>query len=310
MEVIQFEKGKQKEFLITIRAILNISFPKISHKINKSITTFYDYYHERHRIPNSTFQQLCSLASFMPQHFTILENHSENLVNLPPLSEKLAEFIGALAGDGHLRLKSPAEVNIVTGKILDSPHLYYLVDLFKELFSYEPKVVFQPPKKIIKLRFYSKDLVTKLHTTYSLPIGRKKGKLHIPQQILANKHYLIAYLRGLFDTDGSLTRHHKATRTHKESGAIVEICSLDLPFLLEVSQALESLGFTTSVGSKNAKIYAKEQIDKFFKMIKPSNLKHNLKYKAFKEKGYVPLSKEIAACIGSVMAKHISLPSW
>src|SRR3989344_5387087 len=302
MEVIQFEKGKQKEFLITIRTILNISFPKISHKINKSTTTFYDYYHERHRIPNSTFQQLCSLASFIPQQFTILENNSEHLVTLPPLSEKLAEFIGALAGDGHLRLKSPAELNIVTSKTLDSPHLYYLVDLFRELFSYEPKIAFQPPKDVIKMRFYSKDLVTKLHTVYDLPVGKKKGKLHIPQQILANKLYLIPYLRGLFDTDGSISRHHKATITHKESGGIVGISSRDKCFLLEVTKALESLGFVISLGYKDAKIYAKEEIDKFFKMIKPSNLKHNLKYKAFKEKGYVPLSKEIAACIGSVMA--------
>lgn len=46
------------------------------------------------------------------------------------------------------------------------------------------------------------------------------------------------------------------------------------------------------MSGKSVYIYNQKQVDTFFKLIKPSNIKHTLKYKIFKETGKVPTHKE------------------
>ena len=66
-----------------------------------------------------------------------------------------------------------------------------------------------------------------------------------------------------------------------------------LQFLKEIHKELIGLKFKTSLGYKGIKIYDKNEIHKFFKVIKPSNPKHNVKYKMFKRNGLVPLNKDL-----------------
>lgn len=53
------------------------------------------------------------------------------------------------------------------------------------------------------------------------------------------------------------------------------------------------LKFKTSLGYKSVKIYSENDIHKFFKLIKPSNTKHNLKYKIFKKREFILLNKDL-----------------
>jgi predicted methyltransferase len=71
------------------------------------------------------------------------------------------------------------------------------------------------------------------------------------------------------------------------------IISRDKTFIKELKDALNKLNFIVSLSNKNLYIYKKEEIDRFFREIKPSNMKHNKKYLYYKKNKKVPLTKEL-----------------
>lgn len=287
MDFIKFNIGEQKEFLIKVKEKSGLSWPRLAKIVNKSRSTILAYLREECKIPKPVFDVFNSKYGLKIGHVKIVVlNNTKKEINFPKISNDFSEFLGALAGDGHLHF-DPAEMSITCHAILDKKYVYYLSGLFKNLFNQTPTIFFQNQNNAIKLRFYSKELVEKLSKSYNFPIGKKKNRLHIPKQVFQQQIYLVSFIRGLFDTDGTITRHHK------KSGAIVEIVSRDNNFLKEVNKGLIKLKFKTSLGYKGVKIYSENDIHKFFKLIKPSNPKHNLKYKIFKKRGYIPLNKDL-----------------
>lgn len=283
--------GKQKEFLYLAKDKLGISWVDLADRIGKSRSALYLHLRGECHIPLDVFVILNQDIDF--ENYRIIEiKNSGNEIDYPKLSNDFAEFLGVLAGDGHLH-GYPSELAITSHAFLDRYHIkVHLKDMFIRLFKANPTILFQ--RNVIKLRFYSKDLVSFLHKEFNLPVGKKMNRLHIPTSILENNEYLMSYLRGLFDTDGSINRHYKTT-------GMVEITSGDAYFLEEVKQSLIRLGFRVSSGYKSIRIYKKSEIDRFFSMIKPSNPKHNFKYETFKKKGYIPLTKDL--CASSIMAR-------
>ncbi len=204
------------------------------------------------------------------------------------LSPELAEFIGILAGDGHLA-KVKHEINITGGSQYDKDYVQsYIYRLFKNLFGIEPRIEIMKNKNVIRCRTYSKIVSQYLTRIYGHPIGKKKGRLNIPKQILDDSEMLKCYLRGVFDTDGSFHRHHKKS-------ASVEFISVDLEFLNQINLALKGFGFSTSKTGKSVHIYSREHIDRFFAIIKPANPKNILKYRIYKDTGMVPRNLELSA---------------
>jgi len=90
-------------------------------------------------------------------------------------------------------------------------------------------------------------------------------------QISTKKELVKSYLRGLFDTDGSLYFRRKSEK-------IVSIISRDPQFLKEVKFALGGLNYSPSVSGKNLYLYQQREINRFFSEIKPANTKHTQKY--------------------------------
>ncbi len=285
MDFVEFKRGEQKEFLVGIKNKYKFSWSKLTKITGKNRSTIFGYLREDWRMPEYLFYKLNSEYPTKKYSTNILYlGNTPHKVTLPKISMQFCEFIGALAGDGHLH-KYPAELSVTVHRTLDYQYITHLAKLFQKLFCLKPTLISK--ENMIKLRFYSKELVQKLNAQYNLPIGKKKLHLHIPFEILHNNTFLMCYIRGLFDTDGSFSRHHK------KSGAIIEITSRDPQFLTEINNALIDLKFKTNLGYKSVKIYDKRQIDRFFKVIKPSNLKHKLKYETFKKTGEVPLNKDI-----------------
>jgi len=245
------------------------------------------YRNEHSKLPRKHYLTLCRLTNTkidLSLRTMQIKNKSEK-IKIPSLTEKFAEFLGALAGDGHMN-KITYEISISMDKDLDKKYSMHVLKLYKDLFGITARTYTQKECNKIKCFAYSKEVVNHLSSTYSVPIGKKKGNLKIPKQIKSNKPLLRAYIRGLFDTDGSIHRHHPKT-------AMLGIISRDPIFIKEVKQALLTLNFTTSLSNKNLYIYKKKEIDKFFKEIKPSNVKHNYKYTYYKKHQRVPLTKEL-----------------
>ena len=96
--------------------------------------------------------------------------------------------------------------------------------------------------------------------------------MHIPIRILVNSEYLTAYLRGLFDTDGSFYIRRKKDK-------VVSFIARDKDFLEEIANALRVLGYYPTVSGKNLYIYRQSDIRRFFEQIRPKYPKHTDRYK-------------------------------
>jgi DNA-binding transcriptional regulator WhiA len=270
-----FEKGKQKEFLKEIKNKSQKNWREIGKEINRSKSMIMYYLREDKQIPLEIINQLKKTYNIQTSIKLIKEiKYTQNNIKIPKLNSKFAELIGAIYGDGHLH-EYPTELNITCHKTDDKEYIEYLKTISTKLFKKEPKITIQ--KNTIKLRYYSKQLVKELNKKYGIPIGKKKYNLKIPKE-LSKKNLKISFIRGVFDTDGSIYKHHKNRIT-------IEICSRDEIFLEELNKLLKELKFKVSKGYKSIKIYQKEEIKKFFKIIKPSNIKHTNKFEMFKKEG-------------------------
>ena len=227
-----------------------------------------------------SFLKLCTMARIQPTEIGHeIVSLKEKEITEPPLTAYLANFLGILAGDGHM---SPVsyEITISGHSHLDRTFLEkHVMNLFKDLFGltafirkYENRMV---------CRVYSKKLVMHLSRRFRLPLGKKKNHLHIPEEISEDSEFLRSYISGLYDTDGSIYPHHK-------SSIALDISSRDSTFREEVASALRELGFHPTVNGKNIQLYRKEEIKRFFEEIRPHNERHLKKYRTYKKLGFLP----------------------
>ena len=287
MKYIEFLKGKQNAFLRHIKEKSKISWEKLAKKLGISRSMVYFYLNESSKMPYSNYIEFCRIAGINQNKFNkkIIEiKNREEKIGIPNMSKILAEFIGAIAGDGHLS-NANHEISIAMDKRLDKEYAEHILKLYNLLFGIKPRKYLSKGNGM-KCFAYSKKLCSFLSDKYGLPIGKKKNRLNIPAGIKNDNNLLRAYIRGVFDTDGSFNRHHK-------KNAMISISSRDPTFILEIKEALNKLGFTASLSHKNIQIYRKEEIDRFFKEIKPSNYKHLFKYAHYKKHNEVPLTKEL-----------------
>lgn len=251
-----------------------LSFNKLPKLLNISRTSFFNYYSRHWPIPLDVYRSLEKIAKLSLKNFKIIKKKRflRNEPKIPKLNKALAEILGAINGDGHLS-KYKYEVAVTSDKNEEDYHRY-LKNLFENTFRIQTSSFNQGG--VIKLRCYSIDIHNFLSNDYCLPVGKKKGKLKIPNQIFSSKYLLIHYIRGLFDTDGSIYFRRK-------NEPVLEISSADPNFLREIMDALKFLEFKVAKGQNRVFIYRKKHISRFFKIIKPANSKHLKKYQNYLE---------------------------
>ncbi len=113
-----------------------------------------------------------------------------------------------------------------------------------------------------------------LNKKYGFPIGNKIGQLKIPKAAYNKRKWLLAYIRGLFDTDGCF-------HIRRRKDVLVNITSADPRYLKEIHEALKLLGFNASLGEKKVTLYGAGPVNNFFKKVKPANSKHLKKYQEY-----------------------------
>ena len=287
---LDLPKGKQNELLLYFKNMLGVTWIKIAEllKINKSMVYFYR--NDVCRMPVSHIEKLCSLVNIeiaKLQINTISMPHCvRKKVLFPRQSESFAEFMGVLSGDGCLSRASYL-VCVTCDGVLD--YLYVtrvVIPLFKDLFGIVPKLRSQ--NGAVHCWVYSKNLFEFLSNKF--PVGKKKNKLCVPSWIIKNRKYSIAFIRGLFDTDGGVHRHHK-------NSIQLGFTSSSQSFLLQVFNLMEKIGLNPKLGKYDIWFFGDSAVE-FFEIIHPNNPKHIFKFKQFKERGAVPLSKELYAGAG------------
>ncbi|MBL7160283.1 MAG: hypothetical protein ISS93_00330 [Candidatus Aenigmarchaeota archaeon] len=227
------------------------------------------------------------------------------------MTPEFAEFLGILIGDGSVydftdpKNKRRRLIEIVGHSINDRAHFESkIIPLFKVLFNMNVTLFQRNDQNVIFVRCQSKGLFNFLKDV-GMNIG-PKNDIKIPEIILKNKKFIVPFVRGLYDTDGSLAlkkRHKKykyyPTITMKlKSETIIQ----------QVAFELNCLGFSfcryvdivdDGTGKKHVgykiDLNGKRNLEKWMKLIGFNNPKHLLKVARCRDiyaKGKVQLYSE------------------
>jgi intein/homing endonuclease len=167
---------------------------------------------------------------------------------MPEVSEELAYLSGVIAGDGSISIRLAKNEYSVTcaGNAADEVEFYQIViaPLMKKLFGITVKL---KAKKDGTYGFSicSKQLVHFLLTKLDLPLGKKYDQLQIPELLLEDQRLTLAFIRGVFDTDGCMTfkRRYRADPYYP----VISFTSKSEKFAEDVAKMLLLHGFRVVV---------------------------------------------------------------
>ena len=171
----------------------------------------------------------------------------------PPFTRSgdLAELIGVLLGDGHIQKFPRTERLLIFSNSNNPGFVKRYTTLVEKLFNKKTYVYQQTGQNCTRISLYQKSISERLE----IPTGaRGKLALEVPDWILENQDYVVRYLRGLYEAEGSLS-HHEPTYTHK-----LNFSNLNATMLENVYELMVSLGFHPSRDAKRVQISRKEEV--------------------------------------------------
>ncbi|MBW2977078.1 hypothetical protein KY347_06555 [Candidatus Woesearchaeota archaeon] len=290
---LKFKEGEQTRFLKLVKEKGFNSWLKLANFIGIGRSMIFLYLSEECKLPRTTFEKLIKFSNINPSDFSfeIVPHSIYGSARIPDkITPELSEFVGVMLGDGHMS-KANYQITISCGIVDGSYIKNYIPQLIKILFSKD--VYFrQISKGGLECKFNSKKVCEYLAS--DMGIISPKTNCVIPRSFFEDNRLLIACIRGLFDTDGGLHRHHK-------NSAQLQFTNKSYPLIHSLHTALVQLGFNPSKITINHKekgtfelyLFGGE-VKKYFKEIGSSNPKNNLKFKAWVEEGVIPLNRDIS----------------
>jgi len=192
-------------------------------------------------------------------------------------NEKLAELFGIILGDGHLEVYKKENKRCYALKI--AGHLYedyeylsnYVSELLKTFFGEPGKIREIKKRNEMFLTIHGKNLI-KILNEKGLYSGNKKiNNQGIPEWIKKNNLFLVACLRGLIDTDGSVHYISKNNRNIR-----ISFTSHVFKLLNDVHSSFIKLNFSPSKIIRERQIFisSKEKVARYIREIGFNNQKH------------------------------------
>lgn len=220
------------------------------------------------------------------------------------LNPSLSELIGIHIGDGSIYLfadKKRSQISY-TGSVTED-YEYYLscvAPLLEQTFGIGTRI--EQFNTWVFIRIHSLALYTFFHYVIRLPVGKKATKAWIPRSIFqSSEEIMFSFLRGLADTDFSLTFQKKHKEIHYYPILKISVASKQL--IRDLEDMLTSLGFKVHTefdrgqyDKRTNKIYIKnylflngnKNLEKWMKLIGFHNPKHLTKYLIWKRYGFCP----------------------
>lgn len=194
-------------------------------------------------------------------------------ISFPPLNEQLAEFIGIYLGDGTL---TPYFLKITGDSRYDIRYFDYIEKLVLDLFGLSVSRYISPTSHSTNLVVFSRELCSFLNREYGFAYGDKlKNNTLIPGIILKAKSLSFACLRGLVDTDGSVSR--RGTNGEQFS---LSFFSGNKNLIRQVKRISDPYTLFTYVSKNEDEIGTNraEKIISYFRLIGSSNLRHIVRF--------------------------------
>jgi len=213
---------------------------------------------------------------------------SRGLVIPAKSSCELAEETGLHLGDGSMNFYKERGFYQLRGDINADRNHYELTirPLYKRLYNLDVHLRDMPSDSVLGFQIWSQALVTFKAFVLNMPLGFKRD-FDIPQFILENEEYKRSFIRGVFDTDGTLY-------LEKKNGSLyprLEITTISNLFAQRIFKILKSLAFQVTLGGfpgRGARFptyriscRGKTMLNKWMIEISPHNQKFIDKYNFF-----------------------------
>ena len=179
----------------------------------------------------------------------------------PPFQENgdLAELIGVVLGDGHVGKFPRTEILRIVSNSNNSGFIKRYGAMVKKIFGKEPRIAKRKQSNAVDITVYEKNISTRLGIQTGARLHRN---IQVPRWILRNEEYIVRYLRGLYEAEGSYNEH-KPTYTYKF------LFSNKNPSMLgNVYRLLKRLGFHPHITTYCIQISKKEEATKARKLLR------------------------------------------
>ncbi|MDD5464579.1 MAG: LAGLIDADG family homing endonuclease [Candidatus Moranbacteria bacterium] len=196
-------------------------------------------------------------------------NNTKNIISPQIIDEQLAELVGIYLGDGTL---TSDFIRITGDKRFDINYFQYLNKLTEKIFGIKGSTREEKNKNQIYFEICSKNVSDYFQTTFNFKVGDKiRNKTCIPEPILNDKRLFFACLRGLIDTDGSVSKDNNAVsiRFHSNNPVLLNQVK-ESDFITDI--------FTIKSHPQQTGTKSFEKIKEYFELIGSSNLRHIVRY--------------------------------
>src|SRR3989344_3727221 len=161
-------------------------------------------------------------------------------------SSELAEEIGLHLGDGSMNFYKGRGFYQLRGDI-NSDRAHYesvIKPLYKKLYNLDVNLRDMPSDSVYGFQIWSQALVSFKAHALKLPLGFKRD-FDVPWFIIGNDDYKKSFVRGVFDTDGTLY-------LEKKNGSLyprIEITTISNLFAQRLLKILKSLDFRATMNT-------------------------------------------------------------
>jgi hypothetical protein len=171
----------------------------------------------------------------------------------------LAELIGVILGDGHIQTFPRTERLLIFSNSNNTGFVERYAGMVERIFAKKPYVKKMIGKNCTRISIYENQISKRL----AIPAGSRASlPARVPRWILAKRGYVVRYLRGLFEAEGSHSVH-LPTGTYKFAFANRN------PHLLHiVYRLMKGLGFHPSIGRDRVQLSRREEVFRAMKMLK------------------------------------------
>ncbi|MBU3912905.1 MAG: hypothetical protein KKB21_04910 [Nanoarchaeota archaeon] len=193
--------------------------------------------------------------------------------------DKIAEFIGIMLGDGSIGIydfeqegkKKRMHQLKVTLDSRNKEYAKYVAKLIENVLDEEPKIFFKKKENAVDIRVFKKEKVLYALDSLGLKISPKWENMEIPGDYTKGKLGLLV-LRGLFDTDGSVTVFNNNGISYPR----IEIRVCPCPAKNQFISILNEAGFNYKIqelekGKIKIRISGKYELKKWFSLVGSSN---------------------------------------
>ena len=202
-------------------------------EVEKLDTNFRSRYRKERNISVGGFRELCDAAGENTNEYldVVMSKAGQKPVKIPEkLDRDLGWFIGAVAGDGWI---GSSEINLSGSKkeILDR-----FRNIVENKFGRSASTTERGKDDVKIVKFSSKAVADLLNDHFGIAREDKAHNLRIPEVGLPD-HILGAYLRGLFDTDGSVN-----CRENSDGASCIEYYTVSGDLATEIHTSLLRFG--------------------------------------------------------------------